>query len=202
MQQWICSKLLRKNGLDEAIIHAILVNVKHSSMTCKYEKHKPNTLDGCLVCNRVERLGDVLFRLSSDSSAFARLGGDPFEINGFAFALGLCSQPDVLLHPVEESLSPLGVPHVLHTDVNSLFDESVSNTLVDDHTNGAGCNVVDNSSSAVVEFMGHALLLSGIGFDVHIVSNPVRNKEGRQFDGAVFFEPPLEHVARTRPQTE
>jgi hypothetical protein len=71
----------------------------------------------------------------------------------------------------------------------------------------------------MVVFVGHTLLLSGIGLDVNDVSDMVVDQEGRQLDGAVVcarsevrtpesinvgrtLEPPLEHVARTRAVTK
>lgn len=45
---------------------------------------------------------------------------------------------------------------MLDTNVDSLLDASIADTLVDDDPDRGFCNVVDNASFPVVDFMGHA----------------------------------------------
>jgi hypothetical protein len=111
----------------------------------------------------------------------------------------------VPLHSVQELLSALGVLDVLNTKVDTLLDVSVANNLVDDNTDGMWCHVVDDASSPVqitiqiksqkiqelrrdrpmVEFVGHALLLGGVSFDVDDVTNVVVDEVRRHFNGAM-----------------
>jgi len=91
---------------------------------------------------------------------------------------------------------------VLNTDVHSLLHVTVSDDLVYDHTYSSGSHIVDDSRSAMVEAMGHALLLSGIGFNIYDIANTVGNEEGRQLHWTMFFKATLEHVARSRSVTE
>ena len=54
----------------------------------------------------------------------------------------------VPLDTVKELLPALRVPDVLNTDVHPLLDVTVADDLVDDDANGAGSNIVDDTSPA------------------------------------------------------
>lgn len=66
----------------------------------------------------------------------------------------------------------------------------------------ARSDVVHNTGTAVVVFVGHALLLRRVGLDVDNVSNMELAQVGRGLDGAVVLKSTGEHVARTRAETE
>lgn len=55
----------------------------------------------------------------------------------------------VCLHSVQELLTASRVLDVLHTQVHALLDVSVSNNFVNDDTDRAWCDVVNDSSTAV-----------------------------------------------------
>ena len=76
---------------------------------------------------------------------------------------------------------------MLNADVNTLFDVSVSYNLVYNDTDSMGGNVIDNSSASVVELVGHALLLCGVGLDVNNISYTVVEEESRQLHGTMFW---------------
>lgn len=96
------------------------------------------------------------------------------------------------------------MPDVLDSDVHSLLNVAVANDLVDDDTNSIWCDIVDDSSSSarpivtiptpiaeddnipVVVFVGHTLLLCGIGLDIDNVADTVGNKVCRDLDGALL----------------
>lgn len=46
---------------------------------------------------------------------------------------------------------------MLNTDIDTFFDVSVSNALVDDDPDGGFCHVVYNTSLSMIDFVGHAV---------------------------------------------
>lgn len=91
---------------------------------------------------------------------------------------------------------------MLHANVHAFFDVTVPNNLVDNDTHGVRGYIVNNSGPSVVELVGHPLLLCCIGLDVDDIPNTIGNQVCREFDRAMLFEAPLEHMARARPITE
>lgn len=69
--------------------------------------------------------------------------------------LGLFLQLGVLLDSADELLSGAGEGNVLNSEVDTLLDVSVLDLLVDDDSNGALGNVVDDTSLSVVNLVGH-----------------------------------------------
>ena len=64
---------------------------------------------------------------------------------------------------------------MLDSDVHALLHVSVADLFVDDHADGASCDVVDDASLAMVDFVRHAFLDSAVGFDVDDISDSVQN---------------------------
>ena len=73
-------------------------------------------------------------------------------------------------------------------DVNSLGDDSLSDLLVDDDSDGAGVDVEDGSGAAVVVLVGHALVLGAVNNDVDDVSDLVASEGLADVDGTVALE--------------
>jgi len=67
---------------------------------------------------------------------------------------------------------------VLYTEVDTFLDVAITDDLVNDHTDSREADVVYNSRSPVVVFVGHTLLLRRIGLDVDDISYSVVYKEG------------------------
>ena len=63
---------------------------------------------------------------------------------------------------------------MLDADIDSLFDVSVTDSLVDYDADGGFGDIVDDTGLAMVDFVGHALLDGSIGFDVDDVSDSGR----------------------------
>jgi len=70
------------------------------------------------------------------------------ELARTAFLFRFGSQDDVLLDTIEEDLTSLGVLYVLYAKVDTFPDVAVSDTLVDQNTDGSRGDIVDNTRAA------------------------------------------------------
>ena len=116
----------------------------------------------------------------------------------------------VLLHAVEERLAAARVPDVLDAHVHPFLDVPVPDDLVDDDAHRSWCDVVHDPGSSffvfakfvvnvqnfsetterhtpMVEFVGHALLLCRVGFDVDDVAHTVVDEESRELDRSMLW---------------
>jgi hypothetical protein len=101
------------------------------------------SLNGGLVCDRNDSFWYVvLHRNSPGLSWHQRLS---LQVNVGPIRLRLLLQLGVLLHSADELLSRSGQGDVLDTEVDSLLDVSVLDLLVDDDTDCALCDVVNDS---------------------------------------------------------
>lgn len=101
---------------------------------------------------------------------------ESLQLHGLTLLLGFFSSSCVVLDSVEEFVSRFGFLDVLDSDVDSLLDISVADFLVDDDTNGGFCDVVDNTSLAVVDLVRHTLLDSTVYDNINDVANPSRSR--------------------------
>ena len=60
---------------------------------------------------------------------------------------------------------------MLDADIDSFFDVSIADSLVDDDADGGFRDVVNHTGFAMVDFMGHAFLDGSICFDVDDISH-------------------------------
>lgn len=71
---------------------------------------------------------------------------------------------------------------MLHTDVDALLDDSVSDLLVDFDTHSTAADVEHDTCAAMVELVGHTLVEGTIHCDVHVVTRPQGLHKGLQSD--------------------
>ena len=66
---------------------------------------------------------------------------------------------------------------VFNADVDSLGDDSSTDTLVDDNTEGVLGDIENDASLSVVVLVGHTLLDGTVGNDINVISLSVAGKE-------------------------
>lgn len=80
----------------------------------------------------------------------------------YPVGLGLPHLCRIIFYPVEEFFSASGQADVLDAHINALFDVAVANALIDDDADGGFGDVVNYSSFAMVNFVGHAVEMSNL----------------------------------------
>lgn len=159
-------------------------------------KHTARKLDVGLVRDWSDGLRNV--RRETESVSFSWLSWLSLELNVLTLSLGLTLQSGILLDSVQEFLTALRVLDVLNTEVNTLFEVSVTDNLVDDDTNRRLGNVIDNTSSTLVPLVRHTLLDSTVTLDIDDVADLVSLHVSGQWNDTILLEVPLEHVTSTR----
>lgn len=79
------------------------------------------------------------------------------QVDVLAVGLGCFSSGSVVLDSSDKLLTALGVVDVLDTDVDTLLHVSVADLLVDNDTDGALGDVVDNAGLSVVDLVWHTI---------------------------------------------
>lgn len=101
-----------------------------------------------VVSDGSKSLRQVVLRRDGVCSSWALR--QSLELNLLSLLLGLPLLCGVELNSVQEVITALGVLDVLDAEVDSLLDLAVTNSLVDDDTDGSWSDVVYDASSAVV----------------------------------------------------
>lgn len=113
-------------------------------------------LNGRLVGNRHNRLGHVV--LHRDGPRLPGHGRLSLQVDVLALLLGLLPQPGVLLDSSQELIAGLGCRHVLDTERDTLLNVAVLDLLEDDDADRVLGDVVDDTSLAVVDLVGHTAM--------------------------------------------
>lgn len=108
----------------------------------------------------------------------------------------------VLLDTGKETLTALGLVHVLDANVDVLVDNTVTHNLVHTDTDSALGDVVHTTSATVVELVWHTLVDSTVGLDIHVVTDLERTQVRRKLDHTALTEWSGKHITRTRTVTE
>merc|ERR1711934_354097 len=127
-------------------------------MTCSIQLSELNRID---VLDLFGHLNDV---------GLARLLGDALSVHALTLGLGLSLESVVGADTVAESLTRLRLADMLNTHVNALGDDSVSDFLVDDDTDGMLGNIEDFASLAVVELVRNTLLHATVSDNVDVLT--------------------------------
>lgn len=122
-------------------------------------------------------LGEVA--LDADHAGVARHSGLSLQVQVDALLLSLALLDGVLFDTVDELLTGAGVLNVLDANVDALLEVAVADTLVDDDADGGLGHVVDNTSLAVVELVGHTAecnvsAIDSFPFFSHLISPRTR----------------------------
>lgn len=113
-------------------------------------------LDSSLVGKRGDGLGGEVGK--RDGAGLSGAEGLALDGDGNAVSLGLLLGLGVRLHSLQEVLSRSRGGDVLDSDVDSLLDVAVLDLLVDDDTDGSLGDIVDDTSLAVVDLVGHTVV--------------------------------------------
>lgn len=75
---------------------------------------------------------------------------------------------------------------MLDANVHPLFNVTVPDHFVHDHTDGMWGYIIDDTRSSMVELVRHTLLLGSVRLNIDDIADPVVDKERREFDRAVL----------------
>ena len=107
---------------------------------------------------------------SLDELGSALLNGLSFDVDSGSSSLGVSLLLVVLTNTVLESFTTVGHANVLNSNMDTLWNDAVSNALVYNDTESMGGHVEDSTSLSVVELVWHTSLNGSTGNDVNVVS--------------------------------
>jgi len=142
-----------------------------------------------------------LFSEEFDGMSFTWLLIDSLDIDVGASGLGVLDGSVVSNNTVEETLTRFGVLDVFNADIDTFWDDTSTNLLVDDDTDGSLGNVENTSSGTVVDLVWHTLLESTITLDIDDISLSVTGEVSLQTNCSLLTEVLGEHVTGTTSNT-
>ena len=123
-----------------------------------------------------------------DQGCGALLNGLTLDVNVLSSGLSLLLGGIVSSDTSAESLTRGGHADVLNSDVEALGDDSSSDALVADDTDGVLVDIENSAGLSVVELVRHATLDGTIGQDIDVISLLVGNKELAEGSNTVLSE--------------
>ena len=154
-------------------------------MTCSIQLSELNRID-VLNGRGVSDLNNVGFT----GHARHTLG-----VHALTLGLGISFEGIVGADTVAESLTGFRLADVLNTHVDALGDDSVSDFLVDDDTDGMLGNIEDFAGLAVVELVWNTLLNATVSDNVNVLTLVVGEHESAQRGGSVSPERSCEEIS-------
>ena len=107
------------------------------------------------------------------NSGLSGLSGKPLAGDLLSPLLGLDLLGVVLPDTLLEGFSALTLLEMLDSDVESLVNDSSSDTLVDNHSEGMSGHVEDSTSLSLVVLVWHSLVESRVNLDINDVTSLV-----------------------------
>ena len=108
-----------------------------------------------------------------------------------------------ILHLALQKISlTLRFSHVLNANMNTLLDDTSVDELVDTNTDCRLGDIENDSSTSVVELVGHTLVHGGVGKNVNIVSDLHTHEVLGKVNRSMLSELLREHVARASADSE
>mmetsp|Transcript_2408 Transcript_2408/g.3870 ORF Transcript_2408/g.3870 Transcript_2408/m.3870 type:complete len:205 (-) Transcript_2408:4-618(-) len=117
------------------------------------------------------------------------------EVDLHARLTGLDLGSLVLLDASENLRTALRRLHVLQSDVNLLLHNSPVDELVHTYSHSTLGDVEDNASSAMVELVGHTLVLGRVGENIDVITHLVVDHKGGELRHRRGTKALREHIA-------
>merc|ERR1712180_423178 len=97
----------------------------------------------------------------------------------------------------QEIISAFGMLDMFNSEVDSLWDDSISKLLIDNNSNSSSGYIEDSSSFAVIVFVRHSFVNGSISLDINNITNLVGLQIGRQMFDPSFSELLREKIPRS-----
>ena len=126
--------------------------------------------------------------IEADDLRVSRKNGSSFGRNSLSIFIGLSFESVIFLNSSNKSSSAVGFSQVFSSDVQTLSNDSVSDLLLHNDSQGFGVDVEDLSCSSMVEQMGHSCVDGSINHDIHVLSDSNLLQIVLHSDGTVTTE--------------
>ena len=139
-----------------------------------------------LMLNRVHELSGCLCGINNVS--FPWLLRDSLSADLLTLFLGFSLLGIVLSYSCFEGLSDIALTNVFNSHMDSLGNDSGTNSFVNDDTDGFLVDIEDDTCLSVVEFVWHTFVDGTISNNINVVSLSVSYHYSRKRDSSVFLK--------------